>query len=91
MVGAQAIDQGDCSNFKTNIPRSYERSPAIIDLLPVYNPDDMGVFYGVKDSNELLMGARNGGNVHSEMIFRKEEDEFTLDQGWVFPRILQWR
>lgn len=34
MVGAQAIDQGDCSNFKgNNIPHSCENSPAIVDLL----------------------------------------------------------
>ncbi|XVE56777.1 hypothetical protein DITRI_Ditri04bG0038100 [Diplodiscus trichospermus] len=34
MVGARAIDQGDCSKFKGNdIPHSCERSPAIVDLL----------------------------------------------------------
>lgn len=44
---------------------------------------DTGVFYGVKEGNELLMEA---GNVQSEMIFGKDEKEFTLDQGWVFPR-----
>ncbi|KAK8559366.1 hypothetical protein V6N13_026791 [Hibiscus sabdariffa] len=162
MVGAEAIDQGDCSDFKTNIPHSCERSPAIIDLLPgrvpenqqfpgcckggvlsshgldkggsvssssrafrrgsetstdskpnsvangeaqpaamhatyVPNPgplafqgelqevlaceDESGVLYG----SELLMGARNGGNVHSEMILGKDE-EFRLDGGWGFPR-----
>ncbi|XVF49927.1 hypothetical protein PTKIN_Ptkin04bG0055700 [Pterospermum kingtungense] len=33
MVGAQAIDQGDCSKFNGNILHSCERSPAIVDLL----------------------------------------------------------
>ncbi|MBA0847386.1 hypothetical protein Goshw_017181 [Gossypium schwendimanii] len=44
---------------------------------------DTGVFYGVKEGNELLMEA---GKVQSEMIFGKDEKEFTLNQGWVFPR-----
>ncbi|KAK8498711.1 hypothetical protein V6N12_041785 [Hibiscus sabdariffa] len=217
MAGAEAINQGDCSDFKTNIPHSCERSPAIIDLLPGRVPEnqrfpgcckggvlgshgldkvaafqvrvghsgtsrktvrvpkrfyllgpgasyacgsaivvppsvflsdngrrknramsplafqgelpevlaceghhqqsqlldellslkscystsksqtmsfvfstsltshslnDSGVLYG----NELLMGARNGGNVHSEMILGKDEKEFRLDEGWGFPR-----
>ncbi|GMI95228.1 COBRA-LIKE4, IRREGULAR XYLEM 6 [Hibiscus trionum] len=51
-----------------------------------HSMNDTGVFYGVKDGNEVLMGARNGGNVHSEMILGKDEKEFTLDGGWVFPR-----
>ncbi|XP_040974099.1 COBRA-like protein 5 [Gossypium hirsutum] len=52
-------------------------------LLPYHPTSDTGVFYGVKEGNELLMEA---GNVQSEMIFGKDEKEFTLDQGWVFPR-----
>ncbi|KAK8972218.1 hypothetical protein V6N11_024303 [Hibiscus sabdariffa] len=48
--------------------------------------DDNGVLYGLKDGSELLMGARNGGNVHSEMILGKDEKEFRLDGGWGFPR-----
>jgi len=34
MVGAQATDQGDCSNFKGNIPHCCKRNPTVIDLLP---------------------------------------------------------
>ncbi|MBA0604515.1 hypothetical protein Godav_017170 [Gossypium davidsonii] len=52
-------------------------------LLPYHSTSDTGVFYGVKEGNELLMEAEN---VQSEMIFGKDEKEFTLDQGWVFPR-----
>ncbi|KAK8559504.1 hypothetical protein V6N13_026924 [Hibiscus sabdariffa] len=40
MVGAEAIDQGDCSDFKTNIPHSCERSPAIINLIPGRVPEN---------------------------------------------------
>ncbi|KAJ6402570.1 hypothetical protein OIU84_014633 [Salix udensis] len=32
--GAQAVEQGDCSKFKANIPHSCKRSPAVVDLLP---------------------------------------------------------
>ncbi|XP_011010808.1 PREDICTED: COBRA-like protein 4 [Populus euphratica] len=34
MVGAQATDQGDCSNFKGNIPHCCKRNPTVVDLLP---------------------------------------------------------
>ncbi|KAJ6887538.1 hypothetical protein NC652_028716 [Populus alba x Populus x berolinensis] len=34
MVGAQATDQGDCSNFKGNIPHCCTRNPTVVDLLP---------------------------------------------------------
>lgn len=33
-VGAQATDQGNCSNFKHGIPHCCKKSPSIIDLLP---------------------------------------------------------
>ncbi|KAJ4849034.1 COBRA-like protein 4 [Turnera subulata] len=32
--GAQAVEQGDCSKFKSNIPHSCKKSPAVVDLLP---------------------------------------------------------
>ncbi|OMP05479.1 hypothetical protein CCACVL1_01880 [Corchorus capsularis] len=55
--------------------------------LPLYqSTDDSGLFYGVKDQNELLMGAGASGNVQSELIFEKDESAFTLEQGWAFPR-----
>ncbi|MCD9639508.1 COBRA-like protein 4 [Datura stramonium] len=34
MMGAQATEQGDCSKFRTNIPHSCDKNPAIVDLLP---------------------------------------------------------
>lgn len=34
MVGAQATEQGDCSKFKSNLPHSCKRDPAVVDLLP---------------------------------------------------------
>ncbi|KAF8037455.1 hypothetical protein BT93_B0373 [Corymbia citriodora subsp. variegata] len=34
MVGAQAIEQGDCSKFKGNIPHCCKRNPTVVDLLP---------------------------------------------------------
>ncbi|XP_059311165.1 COBRA-like protein 4 isoform X1 [Lycium ferocissimum] len=34
MSGAQATYQGDCSKFRSNIPHSCEKNPAIVDLLP---------------------------------------------------------
>lgn len=34
IVGAQAVEQGDCSKFKLNIPHSCKRDPAVVDLLP---------------------------------------------------------
>ncbi|KAI3853448.1 hypothetical protein MKW92_043348 [Papaver armeniacum] len=34
MVGAQAIDQGDCSRFKGNIPHSCLKTPTMVDLMP---------------------------------------------------------
>ncbi|CAN1311921.1 COBRA-like protein 4 [Linum perenne] len=34
MLGAQAADQGDCSNFKGNLPHCCKRDPTVVDLLP---------------------------------------------------------
>jgi hypothetical protein len=33
MVGAQTIEQGDCSHFKGNIPHSCKKDPVVVDLL----------------------------------------------------------
>ncbi|KAK8499704.1 hypothetical protein V6N12_041609 [Hibiscus sabdariffa] len=60
-------------------------SPDSYPFLPK-PPNNNGVLYGLKYGSELLMGARNGGNVHSEMILGKDEKEFRLDGGWGFPR-----
>lgn len=34
MVGAQAVDQGDCTKFKGNIPHCCKKNPTVVDLLP---------------------------------------------------------
>lgn len=34
MIGAQATEQGNCSMFRSNIPHSCKRNPAIVDLMP---------------------------------------------------------
>lgn len=34
MVGAQAIDQGDCSKYKTTLPHCCKKNPTVVDLLP---------------------------------------------------------
>ncbi|KAF7047959.1 hypothetical protein CFC21_056792 [Triticum aestivum] len=34
MMGAQTIEQGDCSEFKGNIPHCCRRDPTVVDLLP---------------------------------------------------------
>ncbi|ERM95279.1 hypothetical protein AMTR_s00008p00083860 [Amborella trichopoda] len=37
MQGAQAIEQGNCSEFKKNLPHCCKRNPVIVDLLPGTN------------------------------------------------------
>ncbi|KAG2316778.1 hypothetical protein Bca52824_019900 [Brassica carinata] len=34
MVGAKTTEQGDCSKYKGNIPKSCVRKPTVVDLLP---------------------------------------------------------
>ena len=34
MIGAQATEHGNCSNFTGNIPHSCKKNPKIVDLLP---------------------------------------------------------
>ncbi|KAJ9559983.1 hypothetical protein OSB04_005143 [Centaurea solstitialis] len=56
--------------------------------LVVYDTiNDTGMFYGVeKLENDLLLEAGTNGSVYSEMILRKDEKMFTLNDGWGFPR-----
>lgn len=44
MVGAQTMEQGDCSKFKGNIPHCCKKTPTVVDLLP-------GVPYNQQFSN----------------------------------------
>lgn len=34
VMGGQATEQGDCSNFTDNVPHSCKKKPIIVDLLP---------------------------------------------------------
>lgn len=49
-------------------------------------PDDTAMFYGMKFYNDLLMEAGESGNVQTEILLKKDKDEFTFKQGWAFPR-----
>lgn len=50
--------------------------------------DDTGMFYGIKNLNDLLMEAGTDGHVESELILQKNTKEFTLKQGWAFPLMI---
>ncbi|GJP45653.1 hypothetical protein CLOM_g5015 [Closterium sp. NIES-68] len=54
------------------------------NIMP-YGVNNTAIFWGMKQYNDVLMPAGKGGNVQSEMLFAKTS-EFTLDDGWVFPR-----
>ncbi|XP_065860998.1 COBRA-like protein 4 [Euphorbia lathyris] len=55
-------------------------------LMQLYNPtNDSGMFYGIKYYNDVLPEAGKDGNVQSEMLFRKDNGRFRLQQGWAFP------
>ncbi|CAI5950578.1 unnamed protein product [Closterium sp. NIES-64] len=56
------------------------------NILP-YGVNNTAIFFGMKQYNDVLMPAGKGGNVQSEMLFAKTS-EFTLEDGWVFPRPL---
>lgn len=48
--------------------------------------DDTAILWGVKFYNDLLMQAGPLGNVQTELLFRKDQSDFTFDKGWAFPR-----
>ncbi|KAG1366760.1 putative COBRA-like protein 1 [Cocos nucifera] len=54
-------------------------------LVPYGSINDTGMFYGMKYYNDLLMEAGPLGNVQSELLLQKDQNIFTLKQGWVFP------
>ncbi|EMS45666.1 hypothetical protein TRIUR3_29754 [Triticum urartu] len=45
--------------------------------------NDTGMFWGIKNYNEMLLG---DGNVQTEMILEKDPSDFTFSGGWAFPR-----
>ncbi|KAI5013934.1 COBRA-like protein 7 [Hordeum vulgare subsp. vulgare] len=45
--------------------------------------NDTGMFWGIKNYNEMLL---KDGNVQTEMILEKEPSDFTFSGGWAFPR-----
>ncbi|CAI7883806.1 unnamed protein product [Closterium sp. NIES-53] len=62
------------------------RPPALsAQLHAVPGVNNTAIFWGMKQYNDVLMPAGKGGNVQSEMLFAKTS-EFTLEDGWVFPR-----
>ncbi|KAL0343775.1 UNVERIFIED_CONTAM: COBRA-like protein 4 [Sesamum angustifolium] len=54
-------------------------------LVPYGSINDTGMFYGMKFYNDLLMEAGPFGNVQSEVLLQKDQNTFTLKQGWAFP------
>ncbi|KGN53788.1 COBRA-like protein 1 [Cucumis sativus] len=48
--------------------------------------NDTAILWGVKFYNDLLMQAGPLGNVQTELLFRKDQSDFTFDKGWAFPR-----
>ncbi|KAJ6830793.1 COBRA-like protein 4 [Iris pallida] len=55
-------------------------------LVPYQSINDTGMFYGMKYFNDLLMEAGPAGNVQSELLLQKDQDTFTFQKGWAFPR-----
>lgn len=55
-------------------------------LVPYGSINDTGMFYGMKYYNDLLMEAGPYGNVQSEVLLEKDQNAFSLKQGWAFPR-----
>ncbi|KAM7278529.1 hypothetical protein ACFE04_005663 [Oxalis oulophora] len=47
--------------------------------------NDTGMFYGIKYYNDMLTEAGQDGYVHTEIMFRKDMEIFTLENGWAFP------
>lgn len=59
---------------------------AELTYLVSFVADDTAMFYGLKYYNDLLMQAGPQGNVQSEVLLQKNQDMFSLKQGWAFPR-----
>ncbi|KAK7246887.1 hypothetical protein RIF29_41757 [Crotalaria pallida] len=55
--------------------------------LPVYgNLNDTGMFWGLQYYNDMLLEHGENGNVQTEILLRKDKEEFTFREGWTFPR-----
>ena len=54
--------------------------------LQPFGVNNTAIFFGIPDYNTVLLPAGQGGNVQSEFLFAKRDD-FTLDDGWGFPRV----
>ena len=48
-----------------------------------YVSDDLGIFWGVKFYNDMLLQGGLDGNLQSETVFRRDES-FMLNNGWAF-------
>lgn len=62
IVGAETTDQGDCSNFKGNIPHSCKRTPATVDLSPGV-PNNLKFTHCCKDGELASWGEDPGSSV----------------------------
>ncbi|PSS33646.1 Protein COBRA like [Actinidia chinensis var. chinensis] len=55
-------------------------------LTPYADINATAMLWGVKFHNDVLRQAGRYGNVHSELLFRKDKSTFTFEKGWAFPR-----
>nr|XP_010919369.1 COBRA-like protein 7 [Elaeis guineensis] len=58
-----------------------------------YNPliqygdiNDTGMFWGIKNYNDMLLQYGENGNVQTEMLLHKDPGDFTFKGGWALPR-----
>ncbi|EHA8591385.1 hypothetical protein COCNU_scaffold048262G000010 [Cocos nucifera] len=58
-----------------------------------YNPliqygdiNDTGMFWGIKNYNDMLLQYGESGNVQTEMLLHKDPGDFTFKGGWALPR-----
>ncbi|GFY84855.1 COBRA-like extracellular glycosyl-phosphatidyl inositol-anchored protein family [Actinidia rufa] len=55
-------------------------------LTPYADINATAMLWGVKFHNDVLRQAGRYGNVHSELLFRKDKSTFAFEKGWAFPR-----
>ncbi|KAL5582097.1 hypothetical protein UlMin_014539 [Ulmus minor] len=55
-------------------------------LTPYGEINDTAMLWGIKFYNDLLVEAGPRGNVQSELLFRKDQNTFSFEKGWAFPR-----
>ncbi|KAL8061184.1 hypothetical protein ABFX02_02G070900 [Erythranthe guttata] len=49
--------------------------------------NDTGIFYGIKNYNDILLQSGQNGNVQTELLMHKDGGKkFSFNGGWAFPR-----